>query len=58
MDIGIRLHDTVNGTLEERLRYVREQGFSCALSARALLQLMRQASTLLAISTLLPVSDA
>ena len=30
MDIGIRLHDTVNGTLEERLRYVREQGFSCA----------------------------
>ena len=30
MDIGIRLHDTVPGTLEERLRFVRGQGFSCA----------------------------
>ena len=30
MDIGIRLHDTIPGTLEERLRFVRGQGFSCA----------------------------
>lgn len=30
MQIGIRLHDTVNLPLEERLDIVREQGFSCA----------------------------
>ena len=29
MDIGIRLHDTIGGTLKERLRYVKDQGFSC-----------------------------
>ena len=30
MNIGIRLHDTVPGTLKERLSYVRGQGFTCA----------------------------
>ncbi len=30
MNIGIRLHDTRPGTLEERLGYAKEQGFSCA----------------------------
>lgn len=30
MNIGIRLHDTLPGTLAERLNYAREQGFSCA----------------------------
>ena len=30
MQIGIRLHDTLPLTLEERLKVVREQGFSCA----------------------------
>ncbi len=30
MNIGIRLHDTAPGTLEERLRFARAQGFSCA----------------------------
>ena len=30
MNIGIRLHDTAPGTLEERLGYARKQGFSCA----------------------------
>lgn len=30
MNIGIRLHDTLPGTLAERLGYAREQGFSCA----------------------------
>ena len=30
MNIGIRLHDTVPGTLKERLSYVRAQGFTCA----------------------------
>lgn len=30
MQIGIRLHDTVNLPIEERLIKVREQGFSCA----------------------------
>jgi len=30
MNIGLRLHDTISGTLEERLRYVKGQGFSCA----------------------------
>lgn len=30
MNIGIRLHDTVPGTLEERLGYAKAQGFSCA----------------------------
>ena len=30
MKIGIRLHDTVPGTLSERLAYVRKQGFTCA----------------------------
>ena len=30
MNIGIRLHDTKNGTLEERLGFARAQGFSCA----------------------------
>nr|SIP63181.1 hypothetical protein [uncultured bacterium] len=29
MNIGIRLHDTMPGTLEERLVYARAQGFSC-----------------------------
>lgn len=29
MQIGIRLHDTKPGTLEERLDIAREQGFSC-----------------------------
>ena len=29
MNIGIRLHDTLPGTLAERLGYAREQGFSC-----------------------------
>lgn len=30
MNIGIRLHDTLPGTLAERLGYAREQRFSCA----------------------------
>ena len=30
MNIGIRLHDTVPGTLKERLAFARAQGFSCA----------------------------
>ena len=30
MNIGIRLHDTAEGTLAERLRFARAQGFSCA----------------------------
>ena len=30
MNIGIRLHDTAPGTLEQRLRFARDQGFSCA----------------------------
>lgn len=30
MKIGIRLHDTVSGTLEERLAFVKKQGFECA----------------------------
>lgn len=30
MNIGIRLHDTLPGTLRERLGYARRQGFSCA----------------------------
>lgn len=29
MNIGIRLHDTRQGTLRERLAYAAEQGFSC-----------------------------
>ena len=29
MNIGVRLHDTAPGTLEQRLGYAREQGFSC-----------------------------
>ena len=30
MNIGIRLHDTAPGTLEERLDFARTQGFTCA----------------------------
>ena len=30
MNIGIRLHDTAPGTLEQRLDYAKAQGFSCA----------------------------
>lgn len=30
MNIGIRLHDTAPGTLEERLDFARAQGFACA----------------------------
>ena len=30
MNIGIRLHDTKPGTLEERLAFAKAQGFSCA----------------------------
>ncbi len=30
MNIGIRLHDTAPGTLEQRLGFARAQGFSCA----------------------------
>ena len=30
MKIGIRLRDTIQGTLEERLRFVKGQGFECA----------------------------
>ena len=30
MNIGIRLHDTAPGTLEERLAFARAQGFACA----------------------------
>ena len=30
MKIGIRLHDTISGTLEQRLAFVRGQGFECA----------------------------
>lgn len=30
MNIGIRLHDTLSGTLRERLGFARAQGFSCA----------------------------
>lgn len=30
MNIGIRLHDTAPGSLRERLRFARAQGFSCA----------------------------
>jgi sugar phosphate isomerase/epimerase len=29
MKIGIRLHDTIEGTLEQRLAFVRGQGFEC-----------------------------
>ena len=29
MNIGIRLHDTLPGTLEQRLDYARAQGFTC-----------------------------
>ena len=29
MEIGIRLHDTIGGPLKEKLRYVKDQGFSC-----------------------------
>ena len=29
MKIGIRLHDTIEGTLEQRLEYVKGQGFEC-----------------------------
>jgi len=29
LNIGIRLHDTAPGTLEERLGYAKQQGFSC-----------------------------
>ena len=29
MKIGIRLHDTIPGTLEQRLAFVRGQGFEC-----------------------------
>jgi len=29
VNIGIRLHDTAPGTLEERLGFARDQGFSC-----------------------------
>ncbi len=29
MSIGIRLHDTIDGTLAQRAQYVREQGFQC-----------------------------
>lgn len=39
MNIGIRLHDTINGTLEERLAFVRGQGFTCAHIALAKLGL-------------------
>ena len=30
MKIGIRLHDTIQGTLQERLAFTKGQGFSCA----------------------------
>ena len=30
MNIGIRLHDTLPGTLPQRLGYARQQGFTCA----------------------------
>lgn len=30
MQLGIRLHDTIDGTLEQRLAYVKNQGFACA----------------------------
>ena len=30
MNIGIRLHDTLPGTLEQRLGYAEKQGFTCA----------------------------
>ena len=30
MNIGIRLHDTAEGTLAQRLSFARAQGFSCA----------------------------
>lgn len=30
MNIGVRLHDTAPGTLEARLGFARQQGFSCA----------------------------
>lgn len=30
MQIGIRLHDTISASLEERLKFIKEQGFSCA----------------------------
>ncbi len=30
MNIGIRLHDTLPGTLRQRLTYARDQGFTCA----------------------------
>lgn len=29
MEMGIRLHDTIQGTLEERLAFVKGQGFAC-----------------------------
>lgn len=30
MQIGIRLHDSAKAPIEERLKNVREQGFTCA----------------------------
>lgn len=30
MQFGIRLHDTIQGPLDEKLKFVKEQGFSCA----------------------------
>ncbi len=30
MNLGLRLHDTKEGTFEERLQFVKEQGFNCA----------------------------
>ncbi len=30
MNLGIRLHDTLPGTLKERLLFAKAQGFSCA----------------------------
>ena len=30
MNIGIRLHDTAEGTLAQRLSFAKAQGFSCA----------------------------
>ncbi|MCD7724213.1 MAG: sugar phosphate isomerase/epimerase [Clostridiales bacterium] len=46
MNIGIRLHDTINGTLEERLAFVKKQGFTCAHIALTKLGLPGEAAAL------------
>ncbi len=46
MNIGIRLHDTIQGTPQERLAFVKEQGFTCAHIALSKLGLPSDVSAL------------